>query len=147
MKFRALGWLLSSLDWIKMSIKHCRTPSFPVFLCKYEICNSQFYVISTWTTFVFIATSVTCFWSASPHCGRLMFGDWSDLAGNPDSKVHGVNMGPSGADRTQVGPMLAPWTLLSGKLCENIVEKLLKHIGRKVYENAENVLKQGLSWK
>ena len=33
----------------------------------------------------------------------------------PDSKVHGANMGPSGADRTQVGPMLAPWTLLSGK--------------------------------
>ena len=31
-------------------------------------------------------------------------------------------MGPSGADRTQVGPMLAPWTLLSGcillALCE-----------------------------
>ena len=25
----------------------------------------------------------------------------------PDSKVHGANMGPSGADRTQVGPMLA----------------------------------------
>ena len=32
----------------------------------------------------------------------------------PDSKVHGTNMGPSGADRTQVSPMLAPWTLLSG---------------------------------
>ena len=31
-----------------------------------------------------------------------------------DSKVHGANMGPSGADRTQVGPMLSPWTLLSG---------------------------------
>ena len=28
-----------------------------------------------------------------------------------DSKVHGA---PPGADRTQVGPMLAPWTLLSG---------------------------------
>ena len=25
--------------------------------------------------------------------------------------------GPSGADRTQVGPMLAPWTLLSGLPC------------------------------
>ena len=25
-----------------------------------------------------------------------------------DSKVHGANMGPSGANRTQVGPMLAP---------------------------------------
>ena len=32
----------------------------------------------------------------------------------PDSKVHGPKWGPSGADRTQVGPMLAPWTLLSG---------------------------------
>ena len=27
----------------------------------------------------------------------------------------GTTWGPSGADRTQVGPMLAPWTLLSGK--------------------------------
>ena len=31
-----------------------------------------------------------------------------------DSKVHGANMGPSGADRAHVDPMLAPWTLLSG---------------------------------
>ena len=36
------------------------------------------------------------------------------LTGYPDSKFHGANMGPSGADRTQVGPMLASWTLLSG---------------------------------
>ena len=34
----------------------------------------------------------------------------------PDSKVHGATWGPSGADRTQVGSMLAPWTLLSGLL-------------------------------
>ena len=26
--------------------------------------------------------------------------------------------GPSGADRTQVGPILAPWTLLSGESTE-----------------------------
>ena len=32
----------------------------------------------------------------------------------PDSKIHGAYMGPPGADRTQVGPMLAPWSLLSG---------------------------------
>ena len=32
----------------------------------------------------------------------------------PDSKFMGPTWGPSGADRTQVGPMLAPWTLLSG---------------------------------
>ena len=38
---------------------------------------------------------------------------------NPDSKVHGANMGPTwviGSCRPQTGPMLAPWTLLSGKL-------------------------------
>ena len=29
----------------------------------------------------------------------------------------GPTWGPSGADRTQVGPMLAPWTLLSGHTC------------------------------
>ena len=34
----------------------------------------------------------------------------------PDSKFHGAKMGPSGAGKTQVGPMLAPWTLLSGVL-------------------------------
>ena len=33
---------------------------------------------------------------------------------HPDSKVHGANMGPSGADRTQVGHMLDPWTRLFG---------------------------------
>ena len=37
----------------------------------------------------------------------------------PHSKVHGPNMGPSGADRTQVGSMLAPWTLLSGTACRS----------------------------
>ena len=32
----------------------------------------------------------------------------------PGSKVHGANLG---ADRTHVGPMWAPWTLLSGGHC------------------------------
>ena len=40
--------------------------------------------------------------------------DKADIQVIPDSKVHGANMGPSEADRTQVGPMLAPWILLSG---------------------------------
>ena len=40
----------------------------------------------------------------------------------PNSKVHEANMGPSGADRTQVGPMLATWTLLSGLLLKKRVE-------------------------
>ena len=33
----------------------------------------------------------------------------------PDSKVHGANMGPTWVLSTPDGPMLAPWTLLSGK--------------------------------
>ena len=32
----------------------------------------------------------------------------------PDSKVHGDNMEPTCALLAQMGPMLAPWTLLSG---------------------------------
>ena len=31
------------------------------------------------------------------------------------ARFMGTTWGPSGADRTQVGPTLAPWTLLSGK--------------------------------
>ena len=31
----------------------------------------------------------------------------------PDNKVHGANMGPIWGRQDQVGPMLAPWTLLS----------------------------------
>ena len=42
----------------------------------------------------------------------------------PDSKIHGANMG-SGADRTQVGPMLAPWTLLSGIMLSELLAKFL----------------------
>ena len=40
-------------------------------------------------------------------------GPWRHWYPCRDSKVHGPTWGPSGADRTQVGPMLAPWTLLS----------------------------------
>ena len=46
--------------------------------------------------------------------------EW-DLGGMkrvPDSKIHGGNMGPIWADKAHVGPMLAPWTLLSGVTSE-----------------------------
>ena len=32
----------------------------------------------------------------------------------------GPTWGPSGADRTQVGPMLAPWTLISGMISQHV---------------------------
>ena len=52
---------------------------------------------------------------------------------NPNSKVHGASMGPSGADRTQVGPMLAPWTLLSGNPCGLSMVVLPVAIRRRVF--------------
>ena len=42
------------------------------------------------------------------------YGGWF-IVKIPDSKVHGAHMGPPGSCRPQMGPMLAPWTLLSGK--------------------------------
>ena len=43
----------------------------------------------------------------------------SDLIHTLIARFMGPTWGPSGADRTQVGPILAPWTLLSGyiRLC------------------------------
>ena len=52
-----------------------------------------------------------CIWIV---CNIHMLNNEMSLISIPDSKVHGANMGPTWADRTQVGPMLAPWTLLSG---------------------------------
>ena len=57
------------------------------------------------------------------RCGTCRWFDiimWYDISrhndDNPDNKVHGANMGPTWANRTQVVPMLAPWTLLSGNV-------------------------------
>ena len=36
------------------------------------------------------------------------------ITSTPDSKVHGPTWGPPGSWWPQIGPMLAPWTLLSG---------------------------------
>ena len=45
------------------------------------------------------------------------------------ARFMGPTWGPSGADRTQVGPMLAPWSLLSGKpLSDQWWPGLLTHI-------------------
>ena len=38
----------------------------------------------------------------------------------PDSKVHGANMGPIWGRQDPGGPMLAPWTLLSGYVMHSL---------------------------
>ena len=39
----------------------------------------------------------------------------------------GPTWGPSGADRTQMDPMLAPWTLLSGAICVTAICVISQH--------------------
>ena len=50
------------------------------------------------------------------------FAVWASAMVNnvPNSKVHGANMGPPGSCWPQMGPMLAPWTLLSGVLSQQL---------------------------
>ena len=45
------------------------------------------------------------------------------------ARLMGLTWGPSGADRTQVGPMLAPWTLLSGYTCNGILTSRQRQAG------------------
>ena len=56
----------------------------------------------------------THWWSSSMmHTGMMpMFHMWQGRT--PIARFMGPTWSPSGANRTQVGPMLAPWTLLSG---------------------------------
>ena len=51
---------------------------------------------------------------APEKCGSNFQGVFSEHIQN--SKVHEAYMGPPGAERTQVGLMLSPWTLISGML-------------------------------
>ena len=53
------------------------------------------------------------------HCSPQTASALTDMANLPEAlpliaSFMGPTWGPSGADRTRVGPMLAPWTLLSG---------------------------------
>ena len=51
--------------------------------------------------------------------------------------------GPSGADRTQVGPMLAPWTLLSGHFNNKLAEV---STGEKTYDTTVYKVWKHVAW-
>ena len=48
----------------------------------------------------------------------------------PDTKFMEATWGPPGSCRPQMGPMLAPWTLLSGLCCGNVPLRRCKQAGR-----------------
>ena len=70
------------------------------------------------TTFHFLTLFLTC---TCIGIQRLFYSGWTPLISSFITQVRliarfmGPTWGPSGADRTQVGPMLASWTLLSRK--------------------------------
>ena len=49
---------------------------------------------------------------------------WNIIVTALIARLMGPTWGPYGADRTQMGPTLAPWTLLSGQLCYKILNQL-----------------------
>ena len=69
------------------------------------------------------------------------------------ARFMGPTWGSSGADRTQVGPMLAPWTLLSGQYCKTCFHEievflcilLTQSIGFHPWRHVDCVAKQAVS--
>ena len=70
---------------------------------------------------------VVGFWCCTSSYETYPSGGFTDTMTTLIATFMGPTWGPSVAERTQVGPMLAPWTLLSG----NITALMLgKHPGR-----------------
>ena len=63
----------------------------------------------------FMPLSPLCWWDT------VVLVQWlaGQVAATLIVRFMGPTWGPSGANRTQVGPMLAPWTLLSGQILQN----------------------------
>ena len=101
--------ILEKFIWHKCHLKHIP-----------RICERKVgHLLLLFVVMVFVIASLPIFVTmASPALGPIILlhqGQWSN--GTQIATFIGPTWGPSGADRTQVGPMLAPWTLLSGKLC------------------------------
>ena len=73
-----------------------------------------------------------CGWAVSVYIGRAYWQQILIFIYTPIARLMGPTWGPSGAHRKQVGPMLAPWTLLSGIITHslrtiNIVSRTYSH--------------------
>ena len=76
----------------------------------------------------------SCFKLSVRHCPNISL----------IARFMGPTWGPSGADRTQVGPMLAPWTLLSGtaQRCEHIDDVIFSAIWISRYSHQTNYVRK-----
>ena len=82
---------------------------------------SNYWTKSRELSVIWDALMLMCLYSnitAGPLIARFMWPTW----------------GPSGTDRTQVGPMLAPWTLLSGSVITMAVKMCLCRKSWRIYQ-------------
>ena len=112
---------------IKLIVLYCvvlyRIVSYRIVHELYICTFCCFATFSTWQLNPFVMEAdgpLTCYWwhgdgvNEPVHQQQL---DWPTLR----VRFVGPTWGPSGADRTKLGPMVAPWTLPSGKVSWNIL--------------------------
>ena len=84
----------------------------------------QMAVLYVYGTQTLMKIGLKQYWKTSPALPAVAVSLRQDLRleAVPDIKVHEANMGPPGSCRPQMGPMLAPWTLLSGVVAWRIYD-------------------------
>ena len=120
--FKKMHWKMSFVKWRPFCLglnvlKAAITPSYDVYQSLAG--NSGYSVKSNMQNKESTVFFLTLFSHSLP---LVTFRKWNSVApyGVEDfyvsliTKFIGPSWGPSGADRSQVGPMLTPWTLLSG---------------------------------
>ena len=106
-----IQWLLENLDILLLPTapRKCQLHvHMPTVAIKVETCRD--FQGQGWPVLPFQPIWKSALKSARTDTLFLTYG----YMGTQIARSMGPTWGPSGADRTQVGPMLAPWTLLSG---------------------------------
>ena len=92
----------------------------PDFVLKQVADKASWVVFANCWCLCVVPVSLLCRWNVSAHvmAGETAQSDPACVEGNTSliARFMGSTRGPSGANRTQVGPMLAPLALLSGFL-------------------------------
>ena len=123
-------YYFQSVCWILLGTRNVEIKDIKLYFCFFQ---AQTHLHVSWPTFpctmVYVNINIDCSYNSFSnfcslyllmsfwHIGRCVTHGrqqlkWPTLI----ARFMGPTWGPSEADRTQVGPMLAPWTLLSGQL-------------------------------
>ena len=105
-----LSWMEGIISWIRCHVKTVAASSQTQ---QYSTCHSDgFLCAGSWIRVRAVRPPPPTWWLLVIIILIRHFKGW--FMTSLIARFMGPTWGPSGADRTQVGPMLAPWTLLSG---------------------------------